>query len=321
MVLVAAGGIGGWALNRYVIDHVEIGDVAAYEAQFNAQWASSTTTGATTASTAPTAPSASTAMTTAAAATPTITDTSYTNGATTITIEKVVTGSGADTVTYYVADVVVGDATEVRSAFAENKFGTNIVADTSTIAAEQGAVFAINGDYYGFRETGIVIRNGVIFRDEGARTGLALYRDGTMALYDETTTTAEQLVAGGVWNTLSFGPGLLADGELVEGVETVQVDTNFGNHSMQGDQPRTAIGMVDANHFVFIAVDGRSTGYSRGVTLTELAGILRDRGCTVAYNLDGGGSTTMWFNGEVVNNPLGRGDERGTSDILYIGRA
>lgn len=93
MVLVAAGGIGGWALNRYVIDHVEIGDVAAYEAQFNAQWASSTTTGATTASTAPTA---STAMTAAAAATPTITDTSYTNGATTITIEKVVTGSGAD---------------------------------------------------------------------------------------------------------------------------------------------------------------------------------------------------------------------------------
>ena len=104
-------------------------------------------------------------------------------------------------------------------------------------------------------------------------------------------------------------------------MESVQVDTNIGNHSIQGDQPRTAIGMVSANHFVFIAVDGRSTGYSRGVTLTELAEMLRARGATVAYNLDGGGSTTMWFNGEVVNNPLGTGDERGTSDILYIGQA
>ena len=79
--------------------------------------------------------------------------------------------------------------------------------------------------------------------------------------------------------------------------------------------PARRVGIVDANHYVFVVVDGRSSGYSRGVTLTELAQILKDLGCTTAYNLDGGGSSAMYFNGELVNNPLGRGKERGLSDI------
>jgi exopolysaccharide biosynthesis protein len=177
---------------------------------------------------------------------------------------------------------------------------------------------AINGDYYGFRDDGIVIRNGVIYRNEPARQGLVLYTDGTLKLYDETTTTADKLLADGAWQTWSFGPGLVNAGKVLGGIESVEVDTNFGNHSVQGNQPRTGIGMISANHFVLVAVDGRSTGYSRGVSMTEMAQIFVDLGATVAYNLDGGGSTTMVFNDALVNNPLGRGEERGTSDIIYI---
>jgi exopolysaccharide biosynthesis protein len=224
-----------------------------------------------------------------------------------ITISTVVTGSGDSTVTYYVADVVLDDATELRSAFAENSFGENIVENTSDIAADNNAIFAINGDYYGFRDTGIVIRNGVV------------YRDGTVQLYDETTTTATDLLDAGVWNTLSFGPALLENGEIEGGIDSVEVDTNFGNHSIQGEQPRTAVGIIAPDHLVFVVVDGRSTGYSAGVTMTGLAQIMQGLGATTAYNLDGGGSSTMYFNGELVNNPLGRGEERGTSDILYVG--
>ena len=76
--------------------------------------------------------------------------------------------------------------------------------------------------------------------------------------------------------------------------------------------------MIDANHLVFVVVDGRSPGYSAGVTMTGLAEIMQGLGATTAYNLDGGGSSTMYFNGELVNDPLGKGQERGTSDILYI---
>ncbi|MEO8694611.1 MAG: phosphodiester glycosidase family protein [Acidimicrobiales bacterium] len=302
IIVLFVGSIAAWAVNRYIIDHVEIANVAAYEASVSAS--TSTIAGAATTA-APTGPAL-------------VTDTSYTYGATTISIRKVVIGTGNATVTYFVADVALGEGAQLRSAFAENKFGTNIIADTSTIAEENNAIFAINGDYYGFRTSGIVIRNGVIFRDKGTRQGLAIYRDGTMALYDETTTTAQELVDAGVWNTLSFGPGLLADGQIPDGIDKVQIDTNIGNHSIQGNQPRTGLGMITTNHFVFIAVDGRSTGYSRGVTMIEFAQMFKDLGATVAYNLDGGGSTTMYFNGEVVNNPQGKNDERGTSDILYI---
>lgn len=307
VIVLAIGVIAAWAVNRYIIDHVEIADVAAYEAQYHA----STTTLA----------SGGTGATTTAAVPATVDATTYQAGGTTITIEKVVTGTGRDTVTYYVADVVLGSATELRSAFAQNKFGTNIIADTSDIAIANDAIFAINGDYYGFRSTGIVIRNGVIYRDKGARQGLAIFRDGRMELYDEKSTTAQELLDAGVWNTLSFGPGLVDDGQVLAGIDKVEIDTNIGNHSVQGNQPRTGLGMIDENHFVFVAVDGRSSGYSKGVTMTQFAEIFRSLGATVAYNLDGGGSTTMFFNGEVVNNPLGKGNERGTSDILYIGSA
>lgn len=139
-----------------------------------------------------------------------------------------------------------------------------------------------------------------------------------MKLYDETATNAKTLLSEGVWQTLSFGPGLVEGGKILDGIDNVEVDTNFGNHSIQGQQPRTGIGMIADNHFLFVAVDGRSSGYSRGVTMNEMAQIFVDKGAQVAYNLDGGGSTAMIFQGDLVNNPLGKGQERGTSDIVYI---
>ncbi|MFK0002432.1 phosphodiester glycosidase family protein [Paenarthrobacter sp. NPDC090520] len=295
-VTLSAGGAAAWALDRFVIPHAQITNASAYEAS----QAGTTTTSDTTNESA------------------VVTDTSYTQGDTGVTISTVTTGSGDSTVTYYVADVVLSDATTLKSAFAQDTFGENITENTSDIAADNNAIFAINGDYYGFRDTGIVIRNGVVYRDEGARQGLAFYKDGTVKVYDETTTTAEQLVADGVWNTLSFGPSLLDNGEIASGIEDVEVDTNFGNHSIQGEQPRTAVGVIDENHLVFVVVDGRSPGYSAGVTMTGLAQIMKDLGATTAYNIDGGGSSTMYFNGSLVNNPLGENKERGTSDILYI---
>ncbi|WP_084402926.1 phosphodiester glycosidase family protein [Schaalia suimastitidis] len=303
-MVLALAGTAAWALDRFVIEHVQISDVAAYEAAQSAASASATTSDTTT-------------STTTTDTTTTTTDTTYTSDNTQITITQVTTGSGDDTVTYYVADVQLSDATALQSAFADNAFGENITDLVSNIATENGAVLAINGDYYGFRDTGIVIRNGVIYRDEGARQGLAIYRDGTMKVYDETTTDAQTLVDEGVWQTLSFGPALVENGSVISGIDNVEIDTNFGNHSVQGSHPRTAIGIIDENHFVFVVVDGREDGYSRGATMTELAEIMVSLGATTAYNLDGGGSAEMWFNGEVVNQPS-NGGERATSDILYI---
>ena len=156
-----------------------------------------------------------------------------------------------------------------------------------------------------------------LIRDKGTRDGLALYSDGQLRVYDETTISAQELVDAGVWQTWSFGPGLIIDGQIQAGIDDVEIDTNVGNHSIQGEQPRTAIAMIEPNHYLFAVIDGRSPGYSRGVTMTGLAQLLAGLGAQVAYNLDGGGSSTMVHDGQLVNNPLGQGKERGTSDIIW----
>lgn len=245
-------------------------------------------------------------------------DWNYKSDSIEINIDKVEKGNGNDKVTYYVADVKVKNSSYINSAFAKSTFGRNIVETTSDIAKDNEAIFAINGDYYGFRGDGVLIRNGKVYRDVPARAAAAFYNDGEMKTIDEKQVSAEELVKNGVTNTFSFGPVLVKDGAVIENFETVAVDTNFGNRSIQGLNPRTGIGVVEPNHFIFIVVDGRKENYSKGMTLSQLAQVFKDYGCKEAYNLDGGGSSTMYFMGRVVNSPLGEGNERKISDILYI---
>ncbi|MCM3131325.1 phosphodiester glycosidase family protein [Paenibacillus polysaccharolyticus] len=247
-------------------------------------------------------------------------DWSYSSDDLKIQIQKVQIGSGSDQITYYVADVQAKDASSLRTALADNSFGTNITEDTSEIAKTNNAIFAINGDYYGFRDDGVIIRNGVLYRDSPTRDALALFNDGTIKTYDENDISSAELLAEGVTNTLSFGPILVQNGEITSDFSRVKIDNNFGNRSIQDANPRTAIGMIAPNHYVFVVVDGRQDD-SRGMTLAELAQTMKDLGATDAYNLDGGGSSTMYFMGRVVNNPLGRNQERGVSDILYLTEA
>ncbi len=215
----------------------------------------------------------------------------------------------------YVAEVRVESAAQLLTAFAEDSFGRNVTASTSEIAAENGALLAINGDFYGAHDSGLVIRNGVLYRESEQKGTdiLCIFADGTMRVYAYGEKTAEELLAEGVWQAFSFGPGLLSDGEI-----TVSTSEEVG-HAMASN-PRTAIGMIEPGHYVFAVSDGR-TGESEGLSLFELAEFLQCLGVTVAYNLDGGGSSTMVYQGEVVNNPTTNGrsvKEREVSDIVYV---
>lgn len=215
----------------------------------------------------------------------------------------------------YVADVVVSSAQYLKTAFANDTYGRNVTAATSAIAEANSAILAINGDYYGAQQKGYVIRNGIVYRDtpKGADV-LCIYADGTMQVVSDREITAEELARQGVWQAFSFGPGLVENGEV-----TVDTDDEVG--MAMASNPRTAIGMIDANHFVFVVSDGR-TNQSEGLSLYQLAQFMQGLGAQTAYNLDGGGSSTMYFNGQVVNNPTTTGGsikERSVSDIVYIG--
>ena len=216
--------------------------------------------------------------------------------------------------TIYVADVVLRSVSCLKTAFADDSYGKNVTAKTSVIAGANDAILAINGDFYGAREAGYVIRNGVVYRDTAAGAEvLCIWPDGTMETVSDRDYTARELAQAGVWQAFSFGPALVEDG-AVSVSQTEEVGKAMASN------PRTAIGLIEANHFVFVVSDGR-TDESEGLSLYELAVFMQSLGVKEAYNLDGGGSSTMVYQGEVVNNPTtsGRIKEREVSDIVYIG--
>ena len=215
----------------------------------------------------------------------------------------------------YVADITVSDVSYLKTALASNTYGRNIKDTTSNIASDNNAILAINGDYYGARQSGYVIRNGSLYRNSsGNRDALAIMKNGEFKFVSEGETSAETLLQNGALQVFSFGPVLLEDG-------SISVTENEEVGMAMASNPRTAIGYLGKNHYVFVVSDGR-TSESAGLSLYELASFMKSLGVSDAYNLDGGGSSTMVFKGEVINTPTTNGhssEERAVSDILYIG--
>lgn len=249
-----------------------------------------------------------------------VTENSYESEELEVRIDKIEKGEGKDKLTYYIADIKTENPNRISRAFAKDQYGMNIVENISELANRNKAIISINADYYSYRGNGIIISNGKVYRDVPAREGVAIYKDGTMKIYDERKTTGEQLVEEGVMTTLSFGPVLLKDGETVADYQAYAVDSdNFIRGNIAGEHPRTGIGYYEKNHFCFVAVDGREDGYSKGITLNGFAQLFKELGCELAYNLDGGDSTHMYFMGKTVNRPSqANGFERKVSDILYM---
>ena len=243
-----------------------------------------------------------------------VTDTSYSDG----NISVDLTEKTVNETQVYVADITLSSSDYLKTALAQNSYGTNVTAKTSVTAAENNAILAVNGDYYGANSSGYVIRNGVVYRDsvrEDASNGdLAIYKDGSFKIIYEDQVSADQLVQDGVVNLLAFGPSLVENGEI-------SVDTNTEVGQVRSSNPRTAIGIIDENHYIIIVSDGR-TSESKGLSLYQMAEVMKSYGVKTAYNLDGGGSSTLYFNGQVINKPTTGGSkisERAVSDIVYIG--
>lgn len=201
----------------------------------------------------------------------------------------------------YVAEVEFSKNAQIETAFAQNSYGKNVTATTSSMAESSAAILAVNGDYYGARDNGYVIRDGIIYRSSAKadQEDLVIYKDGSMKIINESEVSAQELVDEGAVTVLSFGPALVEDGK-------VSVSQNDEVGKAMASNPRTAIAITEDNHYLFIVSDGR-TDESEGLSLYELATFAASLGAETVYNLDGGGSSTMYFNGNVVNNPTTNG--------------
>ena len=261
---------------------------------------------------ASTAPTATEPPAEQATTTPISADTEYHDDQ----IDIVLTTMRVENTTVYVADVQIADISLLKTALSGNTYARNLTETTSVQAANAGAILAINGDYYGAQERGYVLRNGVLYR-ASAQSGtdaLVIGADGNFRIINESETSADTLVREGAWQVLTFGPALVKDGQV-----TVSSSDEVGR--AMTSNPRTAIGQISEGHYLLVVSDGR-TKESTGLSLRQLAELMQSLGAQIAYNLDGGGSSTMVFQGRVVNNPTTNGRsirERSVSDIVYIG--
>jgi exopolysaccharide biosynthesis protein len=220
----------------------------------------------------------------------------------------------------YVAKVTTDNHRLIKSAFGMDTYGKNFKEKTSVMAARKQALFAVNGDYYGFRDVGFVVRNGIVYRvtprPSGSDDAILLNDDGVMRSFKEQNTSLQTLQTLFPWQVWSFGPLLIDQGQLKVNPST-KVPYELSSN------PRTAIGQISDREFLFVVSDGR-TEESAGLSVYELASIFTEYQARFAYNLDGGGSATMWFNDRLINKPTNSGStisERSISDIIYVGYA
>ena len=211
-----------------------------------------------------------------------------------VTVTKMRHTAGSDTADVYVADIYLKNIKSLVSGFAKDVYGTGNYEWLTAISERYGAVLSVNGDFYSTRKYGAVIRNGKAYRTKHSNLdACVIYLDGSMRTFDPPAFKAETEVKHGAWQAWNFGPRLLDD----NGQPMTDFNSNVGKHN-----PRTAIGCFEPGHYCFVVVDGR-TGNSNGLKLTDLSRFMYDLGCTAAYNLDGGQSSSMaWFD-KVISVP------------------
>lgn len=253
------------------------------------------------------------------------------------------TGRFEDYTDFYAADIRIRSLSYLKAGLAYDTPGENFNEKTSDICNRHKGIIAINGDTYGSQKNGYVIRNGIPIRKEKNLSrkkpeDLAIYADGTFEIFSERDYTLDEIAARGAWQVYSFGPGLISEGKKI-----VQKGEEVGTAAQQNMNQRCAIGMISPLHYVFMVSDGRIRK-SPGLSLYQVGKVMESLHCYCAYNLDGGGSATMYLDdgsgnanglGELINyctqklvggnnkNTLPEAppiEEREVSDIVYIGK-
>lgn len=190
---------------------------------------------------------------------------------------------------------------------------------TSTIAENNGAIAAINGGGFvdqsssaawtgnGGLPTGVIMSEGKVkFDDLGGTktTSLGITKEGVMIV---GSYSVDELKERGVQEAVSFYPALIINGKMTQS----SGDGGFGI------APKTAIGQRKDGAIILLVIDGRSLS-SPGATVTEVQEIMSKLGCLNAINLDGGKSTTMYYDGDIINNLSNSMGERSIATAIIV---
>lgn len=219
---------------------------------------------------------------------------------------------------YVIADIYVKDAHDLKTYYADDeRIGLRSMAEIDRMSEHVGAILSCNGDFYAVENSDKeVLRNGVqvlSLETGGKRDYCVINNDGTMLTYkhqdiEENPGLLEEMREN-AWQIWTFGPCLLDEnGKAYDNFDDVY------NVQLIPEHPRTAIGYFEPNHYCLVMVSGRVHN-NKGASMLQLAQFFETIGCQQAYNLDGGGTSHMWFNGKILSDPC---EDRTFSDIIYV---
>ena len=240
-----------------------------------------------------------------------LTENSYKSPNISVTVETITKGEGDQQQTYHVADIYIASIENFTTYTANGEMRYFATQDVLEMNEASNAILSISGDFLTYQKQGFLMRNGEIYRETTNNVNIcALFSDGTIETYEAREFDIADIKNRGALQVWSFGPVLLDENGHAK-------DDYLMSHAVSMTNPRSAIGYYEPGHYCFVVVDGRQAGYSKGMSIPELAAVFEELGCTKAYNLDGGGSAVMVFNHERYSKQSNGGD-RALGDILLI---
>ena len=231
------------------------------------------------------------------------------------TIRVSVTKGRVDECDYWVADVQLADASQLRTAPADS-FDSAMKTSGIQMARRVNAVLALNGDYFCYTGIGYIVRQGVEYLNVlwGNRDVLLVDEAGDFHVFPlakkgsfDGTVEGKRII-----NAFFFGPILVQDGKRL---------VYISGDGRAEDEPRQRMAIAQAGplHYKVICCATHARG-SRGMTLYQFANLVARQNVQTAYNLDGGNSAMLIFNGEKINDP-DNPDTREICDIIYFASA
>ncbi len=231
------------------------------------------------------------------------------------TIRVTVTQDRAAACDYWVADIIIKHASQLRTAPADT-FESDMKTSGEQMAKRVNAVLAINGDYFCYTGIGYIMRQGTLYMNTlwANRDVLVIDSDGDFHTFPlaKKGSIKSSIKGKKIINSFFFGPILVEDGRRV-------VYLNGEGMAQKEPRQRMAIAQVGPLHYKCICCATHARG-SMGMTLEQFANLVAKQGVKTAYNLDGGNSCMMMFAGKKINDP-DNPDTRDICDIIYFASA
>ena len=219
---------------------------------------------------------------------------------------------------YTVAEVKVAHPSQFRRFLAGGEFGSDKQYRTTEMAASVNAVVASSGDFYAYRKYGAVVYESTLRRFEGENVDTCYITEDGDLLFTyrnqlKTEADAEKFIKDNkVRFSLAFGPVLVDGGEI-------KVPADYILGEVNGTYSRAAICQWDKLHYLIVNTSQEQSYWHRH-KVRAFAEFIRDLGCNTAYALDGGQTTAIVMNDELVTLPDYK-TQRRISDIIYFATA